>query len=81
MTDRGLLYSEHVLNKGLILLEALLKAHFFKQNKTHHLKDSSAELLVLLAFFDVQKENPFNPCNPWSIKIISVLSVFSVLSV
>jgi len=28
MTDRGLLYSEHVLNKGLILLDALLKAHF-----------------------------------------------------
>ena len=28
MTDRGLLYSEHILNKGLILLEALLKAHF-----------------------------------------------------
>ena len=27
MTDRGLLYSEHVLNKGF-LLEALLKAHF-----------------------------------------------------
>jgi len=28
MTDRGLLYSEHILNKGLILLEVLLKAHF-----------------------------------------------------
>ncbi len=26
MIDRGLLYSKHVLNKGFILLEALLQA-------------------------------------------------------
>ena len=57
MTDRGLLYSKHVLNKGFILLEALLQASL--QDASNKIKliiwKNLPLILGPLVYFDVEK--------------------------
>ena len=58
MIDRGLLYSKHVLNKGFILLEALLQASL--QDASNKIKliiwKNLPLILVSFEYFDVKVE-------------------------